>query len=130
MQAKMINEELKLIQHLLETTILKMEDILSPKAKNMLWRLFFPAGQFIQEKSLAREASHLLLKIDMHLRDMNEVLEERNHPLNSQISEFLDLDFVTMSKMLIELPERAQYMISQINNMKKIVESNIQETVN
>lgn len=127
MLTKTIVEELKLIHQLLETTLNKMEDILSPKAKNMLWRLFFPAGQFMQQKSLAREASLLLLRIDTRFKDMDEVLEERQHPLKPQISEFLDLDLVTMSEKLVELPERAQYMISQINNVKKLVEANIQE---
>ena len=122
-----ILEELKFINQLLETCLHKMENVLSPKAGNILWRLFFPAGQFIQQKSLAREASLLLLKIDTRFKEMDEVLEERQHPLKPQVDEFLDLDLVTMSEKLIELPERAQYMVSQIETIKRTIEANIQK---
>ena len=127
MLTKVILDELKSIHQLLDTVLHKMEDLLSPKAKNFMWRLFFPAGQFIQQKSAAREASLLLLRIDTQFREMEEVLEERQHPLKPQISEFLDLDLIKMSEMLVELPERAQYMITQVTKIKEIVEANIQE---
>ena len=127
MLTKTIVEELTSIQILIDTALYKMEDLLSPRKKNIFWRLFFPAGQFMQQKSLAREASLFLLKVDIRLREMNEVLEERNHPLTSQISEFLSLDLIKMSENLVELPERAQYMITQITNMKEAIRLSIKE---
>ena len=123
----MILEELNYINQLLESCLNKMEELLRPKPGNILWRLFFPAGQFIQQKSIAREASLLLLKINTRFKDMEEVLEERQHPLEPEISEIMNIDLVAMSKNLIELPERAQYMISQIDNLKKTVEVNIND---
>jgi hypothetical protein len=125
-----IFEELQFINQLLETSLHKMEELLGPKTRNVLWQLFFPAGQFIQQKSLAREASLLLLEIDTRLRDMNKVLKERNHPFQTQIGNLLDSDLVTMSKMLVELPERAQYIIPQVENIKTLVEADIQEIIN
>ncbi|MHA1543216.1 MAG: hypothetical protein ACTSQH_09595 [Candidatus Hodarchaeales archaeon] len=127
MLTKIILDELKSIHQLLDTTLHKMDDLLSPKTANFMWRLFFPAGQFIQQKSAAREASILLLRVDKQFREMEEVLDERQHPLKPQISELLNIDLIKMSEMLVELPERAQYMITQVTKIKEIVETNIQE---
>jgi hypothetical protein len=126
MVTKIIVEELKLIKQLLDENVHQMEKILSSKARNVMWRLFFPAGQFIQQKSLARDASLGLLNLDTRLRVMEEVLEERQHPLRPQISEILEMDLITMSKKLVQLPERAQYMIGQIESIKQIIDQNIQ----
>jgi hypothetical protein len=125
-----IFDELQFIDQLLETSLRKMEELLGPKTRNVLWQIFFPAGQFIQQKSLAREISLLLLEIDTRLRDINQVLLERNHPFQSQIGKLLDSDFITMSKMLVELPERAQYIIPQVESIKALVEADIQEIIN
>ena len=127
MNQNIILEELNHIIQLLESIIHQMEDIIRPKARNVMWRLFFPAGQFIQQKSLARDISLQMLKIDTRFREMEEVLEERKHPLKSQISEILTKDLIRMSEKLVELPERAQYMITQVEDIKKAIELNIHQ---
>ncbi|MHA1994162.1 MAG: hypothetical protein ACW97Z_06450 [Candidatus Hodarchaeales archaeon] len=124
---KIVLDELEFINHQLDVCLSQMEELLSSKARNIVWCLFFPAGQFIQQKSLARDTSLELMRIDSRFREMEDVLEERQHPLMSQISEILKVDLITMSEKLVELPERAQYMISQIEGIKEIVDRNIRE---
>ena len=127
MVQKIILEELEFINQLLNTSLTQMEEILEPKARNILWRLFFPAGQFLQQKSLAKNASLGLLKIDTRLKEMQVVLEERHHPFRSKVAEILSKDFINMSTKIIELPERAQYLIPQIEDIGRILNTSIQE---
>ncbi|MHA1977211.1 MAG: hypothetical protein ACW98F_13545 [Candidatus Hodarchaeales archaeon] len=127
MNQNIILEELEILKQSLNTIIRQMEDLLSSKARNVMWRLFFPAGQFMQQRSLARDTSLRLLKLDTRFREMEEVLEERKHPLQRGMREILAKDLVSMSEKLTELPERAQYMITQVEEIKEIIESNIEE---
>ncbi len=125
---EIILEELECINQLLDLCLYRMKDILGSKPRDFLWRMFFPAGQFMQRKSIARKTSYELLKLDTRLREMEQVLEEREHPVKPQISKILDTDLVMMSSRLVDLPERAQYMISQIENIKFTIENVIRDS--
>ncbi|MFX1282783.1 MAG: hypothetical protein ACFFB5_03975 [Promethearchaeota archaeon] len=114
-----IQEELNIVIELLDECLEKMDDIMSPKAKNILWRVFFPAGQFMEQKSSAKLAASILVNIDERLREMVEVLEDRKHSQMLTIRQLLDLNLIEMAERLVDLPERAQYMIPQIEAMKK-----------
>jgi len=70
-----ILEELERINQTLDVCISQMDDILRSKARNVMWRMFFPAGQFMQQKTLARKTSLEILKIDTQLKEMEQVLE-------------------------------------------------------
>lgn len=101
----------------------KMEKAVRPRARNILWRLFFPAGEFMVQKSLTSEAAKQLIEIDERLRDMVEVLEGQGHPLASEIEGLLYLDLVDMARKLIELPPRARYMRRQVEELAMKVEA-------
>lgn len=121
----MILEELKYIHKLLDDSLDKMDEICRPKAGNVLWRLIFPAGQFMQQKSTAKAAAAMLLNVGTRLQEMVEVLEERNHPQSQTIRKLLDLDLFKIAERLVELPERAQYFIPEVDNLKMRVEETI-----
>ncbi len=128
---KVIIEELKSINQLLKVCLHQMDDILSSKTRNVMWRMFFPAGQFMQQKSMARKTSLDLLKVDTRLKEMEQVLEERNHPVKPQITRILTTDLITMSEKLVDLPERAQYLILQVESIQNSIENLIHEfTIN
>lgn len=122
-----ILEELNYLQELLDTCLQRMDDILSFKAGTIFWRLFFPKGQFMQQESSAREAAAILININGRLREMVEVLIEREHPLTQRIHQLLDINLVDLADRLVELPRRAQYIIVQVENIRNEVEAIISD---
>ncbi|MFX0049922.1 MAG: hypothetical protein ACFFAJ_06040 [Candidatus Hodarchaeota archaeon] len=127
MEKDVILEELNYLQDLLDTCSKRMDDILSFKAGTIFWRLFFPKGQFMQQQSSAREAAAILVNIDSRLREMAEVFMEREHPLTQRIYQLLDVNLVNLAERLVELPTRAQYIIVQVENIRKEVEAIISD---
>jgi hypothetical protein len=127
---KIVLEELEIIQGLLNQCLSKMYEIISPKKRNIFWSLFFPAGKFMQQQSIAKDASLLLLDVNTRLREIIEVLQEKNHNLLTKLNNLLDLDLILSAEKLIELPERAQYQIPQIEGLNNKVKILIQEIMN
>ncbi|MFX0170531.1 MAG: hypothetical protein ACFE9L_01295 [Candidatus Hodarchaeota archaeon] len=127
MKKDVILEELNYLQELLDTCLQRMDDILSFKAGTIFWRLFFPKGQFMQQESSAREAAAILININGRLREMVEVLIEREHPLTQRIHQLLDINLVDLADRLVELPRRAQYIIVQVENIRNEVEAIISD---
>ncbi|UCG03875.1 MAG: hypothetical protein JSW11_07790 [Candidatus Heimdallarchaeota archaeon] len=122
-----ILEELKYIHQLLDESIHKMDEILRPRMGNVLWRVFFPAGQFMQQKSITKEAAAILINIGTRLQEMIVVLEERKHPLTPTIQSQLNVDIFVIADKLVELPERAQYFIPTIEDFQKRIEEIIKK---
>lgn len=123
----MILKELKYIHKLLDDSLDKMDEICRPKGENVLWRLIFPAGQFMQQKSTTKAAAAMLVNVETRLQEMVEVLEERKHPQSQTIRKLLDLDLFNIAERLVELPERAQYFIPEVNNLQMRVEEIIKK---
>jgi hypothetical protein len=117
-----ILEELRYIEELLDDCYAKMEELLGFKPHRILWNLFFPAGQFMQRTSIAKAIAGTLITIDSRLHDMVKTLEEFSNPLSTTLSQLLDVNLVEIGNQLVELPERAQYMIHEIETFKKRVE--------
>jgi hypothetical protein len=122
-----ILEELKYIHKLLDDSLDTMDEICRPKAGNVLWRLIFPAGQFMQQKSITKAAAAMLVNIGTRLQEMMEVLEERKHPQTKTIHGLLDPNLFKIAERLIELPERAQYFIPEVENLQMRVEEIIKK---
>ena len=112
-----ILEELTYIDELLNESLKAMEGILRQKVGHIFWRLFFPAGQFMQQQSNAKAAAAILISIDARLREMSEVLEEREHPLLQSIQQLLENDLNDMAEKLVDLPQRAKYIIPQVEEI-------------
>ncbi|MFX0205083.1 MAG: hypothetical protein ACFFDT_03790 [Candidatus Hodarchaeota archaeon] len=122
-----ILEELNYLNELLNECLRVMDEILRLRVGSIFWRLFFPAGQFMQQESNAKSAAAILVNIDVRLREMAEVLEERNHPLLQSIQQLLTIDLNDMADKLVELPQRAQYIMPQVEEIKIQVEALISE---
>ncbi len=113
-----ILKQLKYVLELLERILDKMDEIGRPRGRNVLWRLFFPYGEFAGQQSAAKEASVMMLDTHARLEDMIQTLSRHNHPLLGTIVELKYLDLKSMSEKLIEVPQRSQYMASQIDELR------------
>ncbi len=107
-----------------------MDDVLRPRARNVFWRAFFPAGEFMTQKSHARKAAAILIDIDSRLRDMVEVLYDHNSALATRLEDLQTFNLVEMAERLIELPERVQYMDDQIMNLREQIKTVITQLEN
>ncbi|MFW9904661.1 MAG: hypothetical protein ACFFFH_10035 [Candidatus Thorarchaeota archaeon] len=125
MGENVILEELNYINNLLNDSLEKLDEITRPKAGHVFWRLIFPAGQFIQQKSTTKAAAAILINIGTRLQEMVEVLEEREHPQTQIIKNLLDPNLFNMAERLVELPERSQYLIPEVEDLKKRVTETI-----
>jgi hypothetical protein len=114
-------KQLRYILQLLDDCLEKMDDVLRPRARNVFWRAFFPAGEFMTQKSHARKAAAILIDIDSRLRDMVEVLYGQDSNLAAKLEDFRQLNLIEMSERLIEIPERVQYMDDQITSLRERV---------
>jgi hypothetical protein len=119
--------ELKYIQKLLDECLGTMEQITNPRVGNIFWRLIFPAGPFIQQKSDAKSTAAILLNIDARLHEMQDVLRETQHPALHLIHQLANIDFRNLANKLVDLPERAQYMLPQLEEERKKITEAIQE---
>ena len=120
-----ILEELNYIKKLLDESLEKMDEITRPKTGHVFWRLIFPAGQFMQQKSITKAAAAVLVNIGTRIQEMAEVLEEREHPQTQIIRNLLEPNLFTMAERLVELPERSQYFIPEVEDLKKRVTETI-----
>ncbi|MFX0208373.1 MAG: hypothetical protein ACFFDT_20490 [Candidatus Hodarchaeota archaeon] len=125
MGENVILEELNHINKLLDDSLEKLDEITRPKAGHVFWRLIFPAGQFMQQKSITKAAAAILVNIGTRLHEMMEVLEEREHPYTQIIRNLLDPNLFNMAERLVELPERSQYFIPEVEDLKKRVTETI-----
>ena len=119
--------ELRYIHNLLDECLGAMDQITDPKIGNIFMRLIFPAGPFIQQKTEAKAAAAILLNIDARLHEMLELLEEKLHPNLPLIHHLVETDFNEIAMRLVDLPERVQYIIPQIEKERKKVEMTIME---
>lgn len=121
-----ILKQLQYILELLNRILEKLDQISRPQGRNVLWRLFFPYGEFASQKSAAKEAQAMMLDVQARLDDMVDTLQKRNHPLAGRIQELNYLDLKDMGNRLAELPTREQYMGPQIEDfgqrVKKVIE--------
>jgi hypothetical protein len=117
-----ILKQLEHILDLLNTILDKMDDIGRPKGSNVLWRVFFPYGEFARQGQTTKEAAAMMVDVQHRLEDMITTLEERKHPLVSEIRGLNYLDLDEMSEQLIELPARYQYMGPQVDELRFKVE--------
>ena len=113
----LIVEELEYIHKLLDECLDKMDEINRPKAGNVIWRLIFPAGQFMQQKATTKAAAAILVNVGTRLQEMVDVLEEQQHPKTKTIRNLLDPNLFNMAERLVELPERSQYYIPEVDNL-------------
>lgn len=125
MGEKVILDELNYIFKLLEESRNKMQDVIRPKMGTILWRVFFPAGEFMNRKSNAKTAASILINIDARLKEMMQVLTELNHPISPSIKKIYDYNLLDLGNKLVELPERAQSIIPQLEN----IESELQRII-
>jgi hypothetical protein len=95
-----------------------MDDIGRPKGSNVLWRMFFPYGEFARQSQTTKEAGAMMVDVKHRLEDMITTLEERKHPLAKTIRDLNYLDLDDMSERLIELPARYQYMGPQVDELR------------
>ena len=84
----------------------------------------------MQQKSNAKMASAILIRTENRIREMVEVLDERENPLAVNINRLLKVNLHDLADKLVELPERAQYIISQIENLSRLVDELIQDIEN
>lgn len=110
----LILKQLRHIIDLLNKALEELDEISRPKSRNVVWRLFFPYGEFAGQKSTARKVAAILLDVQVRMDDMEKTLRRRSHPLVPRISEINYLDLKEMGDQLIELPQRSQYMGEQI----------------
>ncbi|MFX1506456.1 MAG: hypothetical protein ACFFDC_10115 [Promethearchaeota archaeon] len=127
MGENLILEELKYIHKLLGECLDRMDEISRPKAGNVIWRLIFPAGQFMQQKSTTKAAAAILVNVGTRLQEMVDVLEERQHPKTETIRNLLDPNLFNMAERLVELPERSQYYIPEVDNLLIRIEDIIKD---
>jgi hypothetical protein len=104
-----------------------MDHITNPKIGNVAWRLFFPAGQFIQQKSNAKNAAAIFLNVDARLHEMLEVLEEKKDPVLPLFLPLINENFTNWAEKLVDLPERAQYLILEVEKEKTKIEETIKK---
>ncbi len=127
MGEKVILEELNYIFKLLEESLDKMQDVIRPKMGSVLWRVFFPAGEFMNQKSNAKVAASILINIDARLQEMIQVLTELNHPIIPSIKKIYEYNLLDLGNKLVEIPERAQYIIPRLESieveLKRIIDS-------
>ena len=121
MNKEVILEELHYIEKLLDDCLEKMEELLGFTPYRILWNLFFPAGQFIQRTSTAKAIAGNLVTVDSRLHDMIKTLEELKDPLSITLSPLLDSNLIEIGNQLVDLPERVQYMIHQIEDFRNRV---------
>ena len=121
MNKEVILEELHYIEKILDDCLEKMEELLGFTPHRILWNLFFPAGQFIQRTSTAKAIAGNLVTVDSRLHDMIKTLEEFKDPLFITLSPLLDSNLIEIGNQLVDLPERAQYMIHQIEDFRNRV---------
>ena len=119
--------ELRYIQKLLDECLAAMDEINNPKVGNVVWRLFFPAGQFMQQKSNAKSAAAILLNISARLHEILEVLEEKKDPILPLFHNLINQDFIDWAEKLVDLPERAQYLILEVEKEKTKIEVTIKK---
>ncbi|MFX1509130.1 MAG: hypothetical protein ACFFBR_02385 [Promethearchaeota archaeon] len=111
---ELIIKQLRHIIDLLNRALEKLDDITRPKSRNVAWRLFFPYGEFHGQKTSAKEASAIMLDIQIRMDDMVKTLRRRSHPLFERVKELNYLDLKEMGEQLTNLPQRAQYLGEQI----------------
>jgi hypothetical protein len=99
-----------------------MDDIGRPKGSNVLWRVFFPYGEFARQSQTTKETAAMMIDVHHRLEDMIKTLEERDHPLVGKIRELNYLDLDGMGERLVELPARYQYMAPQVDELRFKVE--------
>jgi hypothetical protein len=113
-----ILKQLEHILDLLNTILDKMDDIGRPKGSNVLWRVFFPYGEFARQGQTTKEAAAMMVDVQTRLEDMINTLEDRKHPLARVIRDLNYLDLNDMSERLIELPARYQYLGPQVDELR------------
>jgi len=118
---RQLNHVLQLLRQCAE----KMDRIARPRARNVLWKVLLPAGEFMAQKSAANECSALLLDANARLKDMAEVLSRQHHLLLPEIQNLCTLNLAEMADKLVELPPRAQYMTHQIDMLCEQVRATI-----
>jgi hypothetical protein len=123
----LILKQLRHIIDLLNKTLEKLDEITRPKSRNVAWRLLFPYGEFHGQKSSAKEASAIMLDIQVRMDDMVQTLRKRGHPLFDRINALSSLDLKEMGEQLIDLPQRARYMGEQIEQYGIRIKEFIQE---
>ena len=123
-----ILKQLQYIVELLNRILEKFDEISRPShGRNILWRLFFPYGEFAGQKAAAKEAQAIMLDVQARLDDMVDTLQKRNHPLAGRIGDLVYLDLKDMSDRLVELPTREQFMGQQIMDFGQKVKRIIQD---
>lgn len=122
-----ILKQLEYILDLLNSILDKMDDIGRPKGSNVLWRVFFPYGEFARQSQTTKEAAAMMVDVHHRLEDMISTLKKRAHPFLEQIRELNYLDLEDMSEKLIELPARYQYLGPQVDELRYKVEQVIKE---
>jgi hypothetical protein len=123
----LILKQLRHIIDLLNKILEKLDAINRPKSRYVVWRLFFPYGEFASQKSSAKEAASFMLDVQTRMDDMEETLRKRNHPLTKQIADLNYLDLAEMGVQLVDLPTRSQYMGQQIEEYGKKIKQLIKE---
>lgn len=123
---KLILKQLLHIIDLLNNALEQLDEILRPKSRNVLWRLFFPYGEFADQKSVAKQVAAILLDVQVRMDDMEKTLRKRSHPLAKRISKLNYLDLKEMGDQLMEIPQRSRYMGEQIEafglKIKELIE--------
>jgi hypothetical protein len=122
-----ILKQLHHIINLLNRILEQLDQINRPKSRYVFWRLFFPYGEFSEQKNAANQASSIMLDVQIRMDDMEETLRKRNHPLADRISELNYLDLKELGIQLVEMPTRAQYMGYQIEEYGKKIKLLIKE---
>ncbi|MFX1319239.1 MAG: hypothetical protein ACFE9D_06885 [Promethearchaeota archaeon] len=122
-----ILKQLRHIIDLLNRILELLDEINRPKSRYVFWRLFFPYGEFSGQKNAAKQASSIMLDVQIRMDDMDDTLQKRNHPLATRIHELNYLDLKELGDQLMELPTRAQYMGYQIEEYGKKIKSLIKE---
>jgi hypothetical protein len=122
-----ILKQLHHIIDLLNRILEQLDQINRPKSRYVLWRLFFPYGEFSGQKNAAMQASAMMLDVQIRMDDMEETLRRRNHPLADRISGLNYLNLKELGVQLVELPTRAQYMGYQIEEYGTKIKSLIKE---
>ena len=122
-----ILKQLRHIIDLLNRILELLDEINRPKSRYVFWRLFFPYGEFSGQKNSAKQASSLMLDVQIRMDDMEETLQERKHPLATTIRQLNYLNLKELGIQLVELPTRAQYMGDQIEEYGKKIKSLIKE---
>jgi hypothetical protein len=118
-----ILKQLRYIIDLLNNALEKLDEITRPKSRNVAWRLLFPYGEYAGQKTTAKEAAAILLDVQTRMDDMEKTLHKRSHPLYERVKGLNFLDLKEMGDQLLDLPQRAQYMGKQIEELVEELES-------